>query len=243
MLHRKEILPDFDYDLLEYEVAKGLFFESDIPQGYGLGSSGAVSAAVYDRYTMTNELRSLDTIRDNLSAIESFFHGKSSGVDPLTIFFYQPLLLHPQGHIELLDTMNSGILKNFYLLDTGVKRHTSPLVEAYMEMRRSSGDFLEKMQQIAEINDELIDIFLLGRKEDFEQGLRTLSKMQYDTLQMLILPDFREFWKQGIESGLYSTKINGAGAGGFLMVYFHTDDDTAIEIKKKYGLIKLWAEQ
>ena len=28
----------------------GLFFKSNIPQGYGLGSSGAMVAAFYDRY-------------------------------------------------------------------------------------------------------------------------------------------------------------------------------------------------
>ena len=34
-------------DKLFKDISKGLFFESNIPQGYGLGSSGALVAAIY----------------------------------------------------------------------------------------------------------------------------------------------------------------------------------------------------
>ena len=30
---------------------RGLYFESTIPQGFGIGSSGALCAAIYDRYS------------------------------------------------------------------------------------------------------------------------------------------------------------------------------------------------
>ena len=71
----------------------GLYFESSIPQSYGIGSSGALCAAIYARYT--TELippsgsitqKDIKELRHIFSGIESFFHGKSSGIDPLSCY-------------------------------------------------------------------------------------------------------------------------------------------------------------
>ena len=43
-------LVTFDLDILKNDVATGMFFDSSIPQGYGVGSSGALVAAIYDKY-------------------------------------------------------------------------------------------------------------------------------------------------------------------------------------------------
>ena len=45
----KEI--DLDLSLFETHINKGLYFDSSIPKGYGIGSSGALVAAIYDRYS------------------------------------------------------------------------------------------------------------------------------------------------------------------------------------------------
>ncbi|MGA1340445.1 MAG: mevalonate kinase, partial [Flavobacteriaceae bacterium] len=41
-----ELMP-IDTDQLLADVAQGLYFDSSIPQGYGIGSSGALVAAIY----------------------------------------------------------------------------------------------------------------------------------------------------------------------------------------------------
>ena len=43
-------LVSFDIDSLKVDVEQGLYFDSSIPQGYGVGSSGALVAAIYDKY-------------------------------------------------------------------------------------------------------------------------------------------------------------------------------------------------
>ncbi len=43
-------LVTFNIKQLREDLAKGLYFDSSIPQGYGIGSSGALVAAIYDRY-------------------------------------------------------------------------------------------------------------------------------------------------------------------------------------------------
>ena len=50
-LFKEEASYGFDLDRLKKDLNKGLYFESTIPQGYGIGSSGAVCAALFTEYT------------------------------------------------------------------------------------------------------------------------------------------------------------------------------------------------
>ena len=45
-------LVSFDIDVLQKDVNAGMYFDSSIPQGYGVGSSGALVAALYDKYAV-----------------------------------------------------------------------------------------------------------------------------------------------------------------------------------------------
>ena len=48
----KPSLVKFDLESLYRDVEKGMYFDSSIPQGYGVGSSGALVAAIYDEYAL-----------------------------------------------------------------------------------------------------------------------------------------------------------------------------------------------
>ena len=85
------------------ELDKGLFFESNIPQGFGLGSSGALVAAIFLRYLdkagdFKDEMKVLTkekikNLKATLGGLEGYFHGTSSGIDPLSILINEPLLV------------------------------------------------------------------------------------------------------------------------------------------------------
>ena len=51
-LVNKELEIDFDLSAFQKDIENGIFFESNIPQGFGVGSSGALVAAVYHRYAL-----------------------------------------------------------------------------------------------------------------------------------------------------------------------------------------------
>ena len=74
-------LVNFDFEKLDADVASGMYFDSSIPQGYGVGSSGALVAAIYDKYgkdkiTVLENLtrEKLLRLKQIFSAMESFFH-------------------------------------------------------------------------------------------------------------------------------------------------------------------------
>ena len=69
----KELL---DLQLFNHELYYGLFLDSNVPSGYGLGSSGTLVAAVYDRYARqkTDDLMQLKSI---FGRMESYYHGSS----------------------------------------------------------------------------------------------------------------------------------------------------------------------
>jgi mevalonate kinase len=74
----------FDLAQLEDDINAGMYFDSSIPQGYGVGSSGALVAALYDKYAQDKITVLENLTREKLlklkaifSEMESFFHGKS----------------------------------------------------------------------------------------------------------------------------------------------------------------------
>ena len=96
----------FDFEKLKNDVESGMYFDSSIPQGYGVGSSGALVAAIYDKYAQ-NKITVLENLtREKLlklkvifSEMESFFHGKSSGLDPLNSYLSLPILINSEDNI------------------------------------------------------------------------------------------------------------------------------------------------
>ena len=126
-----------------------MFFDSNIPLGYGVGSSGALVAAIYDRYKLT-EIEDAMKLKSFLAAMESYFHGSSSGVDPLQCFFGKPFVLsqqttdnRQQPSFTILDSDFISENIHIFLIDTKIKSPTAPLVD-YFKERRKDKDYLHK---------------------------------------------------------------------------------------------------
>ena len=138
----------FDISLLRHDVEDGMYFDSSIPQGYGVGSSGALVAAIYDKYAfdkitvlenLTREkLLKLKTI---FSEMESFFHGKSSGLDPLNSYLSIPILINSKDNIEAtgIPAQQSEGKGAVFLLDSGSVGETAPMVSIFMENMKQEG--------------------------------------------------------------------------------------------------------
>ena len=205
---------------LDSDIENGLYFESTIPESYGLGSSGAVVAAIYESYKqevgVDLEINDLKLI---LSNIESFFHGKSSGIDPLSCYVQKPLLVESKNSINTIDIppQNINSKRTLFLLDTECKGNTQGLVEIFLnKLRRKDFEvFFENEFAVATNNS--ITNFLERKYEDFENNFIELSKKTFNNFQEMIPINYKNLWMDGIEKKDYYLKLCGSGGGGFLI--------------------------
>lgn len=234
---QKEGLVRFDLASLNHDVDQGMYFDSSIPQGYGIGSSGALVAAIYDKYAddkitvlenLTREkLLKLKTI---FGQMESFFHGKSSGLDPLNSYLSLPILINSKDNIEStsLPTQNKKGKGAVFLLDSGMTGETAPMVQIFMEQMKQEGFRNMLKDKFIKHTDACVDHFLNGDVKGLFGHVKQLSHVVFDHFKPMIPKQFHELWKRGIETNDYYLKLCGSGGGGYILGF--TED---IERAKK----------
>ena len=198
---------------LENDLKKGLWFDSSIPHGFGLGSSGALVAAIYDAYGFKKD--NLVEHRAVLAKLEDYFHGASSGLDPLVSYVKESLLIHQFDQIEVLK--QTPDLSGFFLLNTGRPRQTGPLVSVYKEKMKDPKFLQECAQVLQQDVNFAIDSLVCGDKAHLSHHLWHISKFQWDYFAEMIPDHMHKIWTRGLETGDYILKLCGAGGGGFLL--------------------------
>ncbi len=203
----------------EKDLKQGLWFDANIPEGYGVGSSGALVAAVYDRYVMKGK-RQTDTeqLKSIFAVIESYFHGNSSGFDPLVSYLNQQLLLRSNGQVQLINQEWSKEHDyQLFLIDTGRKRQTAPLVKKYL--RDCEDDFfLDRVKsKIIPTSNACINAFINQKQDLLFQEMKTLSAYQFQNFKSMIPNEYWALWKEGIEQSEFTLKLCGAGGGGYIL--------------------------
>lgn len=237
-------LVTFDLATLKEHVEAGMYFDSTIPQGYGVGSSGALVAAVYDRYAL-NKITVLENLtRDKLlqlkkifSQMESFFHGKSSGLDPLNSYLSIPILINSQEDIEAtgIPSQTQDGKNAVFLLDSGIVGETAPMVSIFMENLKDKGFRNMLKTQFVKYTDACVENFLHGDVKSLFSNTKKLSKVVLNNFKPMIPEQFHELWQKGIESNDYYLKLCGSGGGGYILG-FTKDLDKAKEALKGHKL-------
>lgn len=241
-LETKNELPcKINLNAFEKDISHSLYFESTIPQGYGIGSSGALVAAVYDKYAeekiqpgrglTPDEINKLKFI---FSVLESYFHGTSSGIDPLNCYIKHPLLIHNKKNISITGIPRNKSNKNsaIFLIDTGVQGKTGPLVQQFIEKSKDN-DFLKLIfEELIPANNLCISDLISGNTTGFMKSLKKLSYFLLKHLTPMIPAPFMPIWKEGLETGYYFLKLCGSGGGGFLLGFTSDFDQASISLAK-----------
>jgi mevalonate kinase len=234
----------FNIDNLQEDISKGMYFDSSIPHGYGVGSSGALVAALYDQYA-NNKITVLENLtREKLlklktvfSEMESFFHGKSSGLDPLNSYLSIPILINSKDNIEaagIPSQKNEG-KGAVFLLDSGIIGETAPMVRIFMENMKASGFRNMLKDQFIKHTDACVEDFLKGDIKSLFRNTKQLSKVVLNHFKPMIPQQFHELWQKGLETNDYYLKLCGSGGGGYILG-FTEDIDKAQESLKDYKL-------
>lgn len=219
-------LVSFDMQALEEDIARGMYFDSSIPQGYGIGSSGALVAAIYDRYAQDKITVLENLTRDKLlrlkeifGKMESFFHGTSSGLDPLNSYLSLPILINSRNNIEStsIPSQNPNGKGAVFLLDSGMSGETAPMVQIFMEKMKQEGFRSMVKDQFIKHTDACVEDFLNGNVKSLFGNLKQLSNVVFDHFKPMIPAKFHSLWKQGIETNDYYLKLCGSGGGGYIL--------------------------
>lgn len=224
--HLKTLDIDLDLNSFDKHIKKGMYFDSSIPKGYGVGSSGALVAAVYEKYA-NNKITVLENLtrekllllKEIFSKMESFFHGKSSGLDPLNSYLSIPILIKSKNDINVtgIPSQKSNGSGAVFLLDSGQTGSTAPMVNIFMEKMKKEGFRNMLNSQFIKHTNICVDSFLNGDLNNLFKSTKKLSQVVFENFKPMIPKEFHNLWKKGIDNGSYFLKLCGSGGGGYIL--------------------------
>ena len=111
-----------------------------------------------------------------------FFHGKSSGLDPLNSYLNIPILINSKDNIGTF-RINTKVHKEkvrFFLIDSGIVGRNSSMVSIFMENLKDNGFRTMLKSQFIKYTDACVENFLHG---DVKSLLENASNYQSDVEQ------------------------------------------------------------
>jgi len=169
--------------------------------------------------------------------MESFFHGKSSGLDPLNSYLSLPILINSPINIEPTGIPSQKLEGKgaVFLLDSGVIGETAPMVQIFMENLKDQGFRKMLKNQFVKYTDACVDNFLKGDFQNLFQNTKKLSKVVFNNFKPMIPEQFHHIWAKGLETNDYYLKLCGSGGGGYILG-FTQDLEKAKKSLKDYKL-------
>jgi len=206
-----------DTEALAADYADGWRLRSTIPFGSGLGSSGVLCAAIFDRYHRKE--RNLEETRKVLSGMEGYFHGRSSGLDPL-VSFLKKAIVSRRDDLEVLAEIPklAGPGFKIELVDSASPRETRALVEKFRARTDNDPQYRDLIaKELIPANEAAINGLLTNDHEAIIKHWQVISSLSLDVFRDMIPEQMRQIWMAGISSRRTFYKLCGAGGGGYFL--------------------------
>jgi mevalonate kinase len=231
-LGRNKSFPAAQIERFKTTVYSGLYFESNVPQAYGVGSSGALCAALYDEFFDGKEgdKHKARNVRAALATLESFFHGTSSGMDPLVSLLNTPVLRETDTY-HCLPTMRWPEGLTVFLLDSGVRRSTGNLVKEYLSRVDDHAFKTQCLRPLIQSVDHAIACLFDMQLDAFWEHLTLISHLELEYFKSMVTGSMLELWEKSLEDGDVVIKLCGAGGGGFYLGFGRNSAD----LRATYG--------
>jgi mevalonate kinase len=226
-LENLQLPGDFKLNIKNFkkDISSGLYFDSNIPQGYGVGSSGALVAAIFDKYsakklnpdTISKDI--LKQLKAVFGEMESYFHGKSSGMDPLICYMNLPILIENKENLDKVAMPNTAEQGKgaIFLIDSGITGETGPMIQIFFEKMKTEGFRKTLKEEFIRYNNACIEAFLKKDMNPFFKNLKKLSNWAYEHFRPMIPESIFNIWKKGLDSNAYYLKLCGSGGGGYIL--------------------------
>lgn len=224
-LERYSIFNEFiDLERFRNDITQGLYLSSTIPHRFGMGSSGALCAAIYGRYgnvesILPSELNKaqLNRLREKFIQMEAFFHGRSSGFDPLVSFLHKNILVNKEG--EAIPVGSSPLINDdklrILLIDSRLSREKKPYVQLFLDRFAPEGRLTPPAEIFVQLTNTCIDSFNSNYITEFWQNLLKLSAFQLSEMDHLIPEKLQSIWRDGLQTSIFALKLCGSGGGGY----------------------------
>lgn len=204
---------------LNEAISKGHWLDANIPLNAGLGSSGAMVAAILKQYGKEGISQlSLVELKTLLARFEDFFHGTSSGIDPLICYLARPILLESAKIKRLEIDFRTQFEKiHAFLLPINGAGKTGELVQTFQQ-KCLNNTFKQKIDNFyIPLSNGIIDHFTSLKLGPFWTDLKQLSTTQLELFPEMIAPDLQELYLEGLSTEKFLLKLCGSGGGGFAL--------------------------
>jgi len=151
--------------------------------------------------------------------MESYFHGKSSGLDPLNSYLSIPILINSRKDIKVTGIPSQKSTGNgaVFLIDSGKTSSTAPMVNIFMEKMKKDGFRKIMNEKFIKHTNLCVDNFLNGDLSALFNNTKKLSRIVLKNFKPMIPEKFHNVWKKGIENDSYFLKLCGSGGGGYIL--------------------------
>ena len=150
--------------------------------------------------------------------LESFFHGKSSGIDPLICYMNLPILIENKENVGRVEIPEENEGKGaIFLIDSGVVGETGPMVQIFFEKLKNEGFRKTLKEEFIKYNNACIQSFLNKEMTPFFKNMKALSKWAYEHFRPMIPDSVFNAWKKGLDTNAYYLKLCGSGGGGYIL--------------------------
>ncbi len=229
-------ISDFDINRYIRDINNGWHLESNIPIGYGLGSSGSVSAALLFKYGINNDIKDLYQLKIQLAEIEKFFHGTSSGFDPLISFTHAAYLVQHNNltKVEFGNT-HFQFIKNLFLFDSLQARDNIIPIDWFYQSSKEIR-FQKTCTELNALNEIFISSILSLNRASFTESMKQISFLQLENFSPLIPEKLIPLWEQGLQSDEYYLKLCGKGGGGFYLIYVNEQKNI---LNKEFNVVPI----
>lgn len=200
-------------DQLNNDINRGLWFNSNIPLKSGLGSSGAVVASIASKYGISLK-DDVNLLKADLALMESFFHGNSSGIDPLVSYLNKSVLIK-NGSVEISDYKPN--MEDIKLIPVEGSGDTGKLVSVFLKSMTEESYSKMFYSEYIPLQNDIIALLLDGSFKSVQNKLRKLSDLQLSLFKTMIPEQIIPMWEKGLESKDYVLKLCGSGGGGFAL--------------------------
>ncbi|WP_185882369.1 GHMP family kinase ATP-binding protein [Blattabacterium cuenoti] len=243
---------NIDFNKLYNDLNKGIIFSSNIPKGYGIGSSGALVAAIYHKYYIAPQpqqqkgqlsMNNIIALKQIFSQMESYFHGISSGMDPLICYLNKPILIKSKNDITIVNLpkkLNQNIGKGaIFLLNSGFPKRTYSMIKIFFNKLQNTQFKKIFIKEFIQYNNKCIVSFLQGNFKILFHNIKIISFWILKYLNTMIPKQILKIWKYGLLNNIFYLKLCGSGGGGFT-IGFTYDYDLSKKKLKKYQTIVIF---